>query len=68
MDDGSYLGTFKYYDALQPSRRRPAVGAGPRPPSKDLLQTYGDLHGRHLRALPEGGGGRARGEVAKAAC
>ena len=41
MDDGSYLGTFKYYDALQkaagPQMWVPGHGRG----SRDLLDTYG---------------------------
>ena len=41
MDDGSYLGTFKYYEALQkaagPQMWVPGHGRG----SRDLLDTYG---------------------------
>jgi glyoxylase-like metal-dependent hydrolase (beta-lactamase superfamily II) len=41
MDDGSYLGTFKYYEALQkaagPQMWVPGHGKG----SRDLLDTYG---------------------------
>lgn len=41
IDDGSYPGTFKYYDALQKSAGDQMWLPGHGLPGKDILQTYG---------------------------
>ena len=41
IDDGSYVGTFKYYDALQKAAGEQLWVLGHGMPGKDLLQTYG---------------------------
>ena len=41
IDDGSYVGTFKYYDALQKAAGEQLWVPGHGMPGKDLLQTYG---------------------------
>jgi len=43
MDDGSYLGTFKYYKALTESTGEQLWLPGHGQPAKDLLQTYGEF-------------------------
>lgn len=41
IDDGSYPGTFKYYDALQKTAGDQLWALGHGLPGKDILQTYG---------------------------
>lgn len=41
MDDGSYLGTFKYYDALRAAAGEQLWVPGHGTSGKDILQTYG---------------------------
>lgn len=41
IDDGSYPGTFKYYEALQKSAGEQLWTPGHGLPGKDILQTYG---------------------------
>jgi hypothetical protein len=41
MDDGSYLGTFKYYQALQQATGEQLWVPGHGHARRDLLQTYG---------------------------
>ena len=43
IDDGSYLGTFKYYKALTESVGEQLWLPGHGQPAKDLLQTYGEF-------------------------
>ncbi|MEY3639778.1 MAG: Beta-lactamase precursor [Pseudomonadota bacterium] len=43
MDDGSYVGTFKYYKALTESVGEQLWLPGHGQPAKDLLQTYGEF-------------------------
>jgi glyoxylase-like metal-dependent hydrolase (beta-lactamase superfamily II) len=43
IDDGSYLGTFKYYKALTESAGEQIWLPGHGQPAKDLLQTYGEF-------------------------
>mgnify|MGYP006921751482 CR=1 FL=1 len=40
IDDGSYPGTFKYYDALQKAAGEQLWTPGHGQPGKDILQTY----------------------------
>ena len=43
IDDGSYVGTFKYYKALAESAGEQIWLPGHGQPAKDLLQTYGEF-------------------------
>ena len=43
IDDGSYVGTFKYYKALTESAGEQIWLPGHGQPAKDLLQTYGEF-------------------------
>ncbi len=43
MDDGSYVGTFKYYKALMAATGEQLWAPGHGEPRKDLLKTYGDF-------------------------
>jgi hypothetical protein len=43
IDDGSYIGTFKYYKALTESAGEQIWLPGHGQPAKDLLQTYGEF-------------------------
>jgi len=70
IDDGSYPGTFKYYDALQKAAGEQLWTPGHGQPGKDILQSYGTfLKGIWepcLQAVKDGKGeGEAKAMVLK---
>ena len=64
IDDGSYPGTFKYYDALQNAAGQQLWVPGHGMPGKDILQTYGTfLQGIWEPCLQAVKDGKSEGEA-----